>query len=183
MQPIKTTILSLTLAAAAGAVAHAQNAAPAPSFTEPQAFNGYSQPEIKDCKTIDATKRVCNVPGMTAGRYVIGAAGTATSKGANPIQALQIRVGATPCSTGQAKVTDGRSIAVKCGVMILTDQPLTITADYAVKDATADAKGPQIAIERVPWNGVLNAEPLGFPAPKPEASAKPAPKKSEAPAQ
>lgn len=148
MQPIKTTILSLTLAAATGAIAHAQNAAPAPSFTEPQAFNGYSQPEITDCKTVDATRRVCTIPAMTAGYYIVLAGGQATAAGANGVAAVQILLGGTPCIGMQTSkpFTGTKAIEAACQSMILTDKPLEISALFAVKEATADAKGPKLVI-------------------------------------
>ncbi len=182
MQPIKTTILSLTLAAATGAIAHAQNAAPAPNFSLPQAFNGYSQPEIKDCKTVDSTHRTCAVPAMTAGYYVITALGRATSSGSNSVEALGITLNGGVCTQVQtSKPFSGTlPIAARCLVQILTDQPLTVTGVLVTKEATADAKGVELAVQRAPWPGFVQTTALRVQATPPKAAA---PKKEAAPAQ
>ncbi|HKT55079.1 MAG TPA: hypothetical protein VJP88_11565 [Caulobacteraceae bacterium] len=179
MQPIKTTILSLTLAAGVGAAAYAQDAAaPAPNFSLPQAFNGYSQPEIKDCKTVDATHRTCTVPAMTAGYYVITALGRATAGGSNSAEAIGITVNGGVCTQAQTSkpFTGTLPIAARCVVQLLTDRPLPISAVMVTKEATVDAKGPELGVQRAPWPGFVQTTPVRIQAAPPKAAA--APKKS-----
>jgi hypothetical protein len=98
---------------------------------------------------------------MTAGRYVIRAAGNATSTGANATQALQIKLGGAPCATtNPAPFTGKQGMAIGCVVTFLTDKPIVVSVVYAVQNGTPDAKGPQMVLTRLPWNGVLEAAPF-----------------------
>lgn len=162
--------LSLALAATGvAAQAPAQNA-PSASFALPHAYQGYSQPEITQCATTGALKRDCVVPAMTAGRYVIVAGGSATSTGADATQSLSINLNGQPCtSVNSAPFTGQKGLPpVVCQVNFLTDQALTITAAYSVKNATPDPAGPRLIVRRIPWSGVLEARG-GVAPPRPAA--------------
>lgn len=162
------TALSLTLTAA-GALAKTNPetpAAAAPVITLPQAYSGYSEPEITQCQTSGPLMRECTVPAMTAGRYLIRAAGNATSTGANATQALQIKLGGAPCATtNPAPFTGKQGLAIGCVVSFLTDHPIVVSVVYATQNGTPDAKGPQLVLTRLPWNGVVEATPIKFKAP------------------
>jgi len=155
--------IAATLAATA---AGAQTSAP--NFALPKAYQGYSQPEAVACATKDPTRRECVVPAMTAGRYLVVAAGSATSTGADANQSLGIFIGGASCFLSRPVAFSGaKAMRGACEVNFLTDQPVTIAAIYKVNAATPDAKGPQLQLRRLPWNGVIEAKPLMLPATPP----------------
>ena len=164
------TALSLTLTAA-GAFAKTNPTTPAaapPPITLPQAYSAYSEPEIAECQTAGPLMRECTVPAMTAGRYLIRAAANATSTGANATQALQIKLAGAPCATtNPAPFTGKQGLAIGCVVSFLTDKPIVVSVVFSVQNGTPDAKGPQLVLTRLPWNGVLEATPIKF---KPQAA-------------
>jgi hypothetical protein len=141
-------------------VALAQTAAPSPpSFLLPRAYAGYTQPEISGCRMVSASRRECIVPAMVAGRYLIEAAGVATATGANATQSLGIQLGARPCiSTPKAPFTGKANLHLVCEATFLTDQPITVAANYAADNATMDPAGPLLVMRRLPWNGVVEAQ-------------------------
>ena len=174
---MRTSLLVATLAfAASGALAKAEPQAPAaapPVIVVPHAYAGYSEPEIADCQTPTPQMRQCTVPAMTAGRYLIEVVADATANGAGATQALQIRLGGAACATtNPAPFTGNAGLHVGCEVTFLTDKPIEVSAVYAVKNGVADPKGPRMAFHRVPWNGIVQAQPIAF-----RAKAAPAPAK------
>ncbi len=164
------TLLAAALILAPGAAALAQPSPPpaaARSFTLPHAYAGYTQPEVTQCASPGPLKRECTVPAMTAGRYLVVAAAAATATGANATQALSISLGGQPCiSINPAAFTGKRALKAACAVNLLTDQPITVEANYVVQNATPDPAGPQLILRRAPWNGVVEARPVILPAPK-----------------
>jgi len=158
------TVTSLICGAAA-----AQPAAP----SVPRAFGDYAQPDITPglCKNVSPTQSQCTIPAMTAGRYLIEAAGTATSNAADAFQRITIQVGSTSCQVATNKApwpaNTPRTFRFDCVVTVLTDQPLTVTAAYDDFHATKDPKGPTISVRRLPWEGVLTA--AGFAPPQQRA--------------
>ncbi len=170
------TLLTPTLSAP-GALAKPEPAPPtaaAPVITVPHAYAGYSEPEITDCQTPTPLMRQCAVPAMTAGRYLIEVVADATASGAKATQALQIRLGAVPCATtSPAPFTDKAGLHVGCEVTFLTDQPIMVSAVYAVQNGAPDPKGPRMALHRLPWSGIVQAQPIAFrPRTAPPAKAK-----------
>jgi hypothetical protein len=138
-------------------------AAAAPVITVPQAYSGYSEPEIADCQTPTPLMRQCTVPAMTAGRYLIEVVADATASGPNATQAVQIKLGAAACATtSPAAFKDKAGLHVGCEVTFLTDKPIVVAAIYAVQNGTPDPKGPRMAFHRVPWNGIVQAQPIAF---------------------
>jgi len=166
---IASAIASLTLAATS-AQAQAQ-AAPA-SFALPHAYAGYSQPEITQCATAGPLRSSCTAPAMTAGRYVILASASATATGAGATQALSIELGGQACAGVKSNPFTGTKGVppVFCQVTLLTDTPLTITANFSVENATPDPAGPKLIIRRLPWSGVLEARGGALP-PRPAPAA------------
>lgn len=142
------------------AVALAQTA-PGPL---PRAFAGYGQPTVTAamCRSASAAETRCQIPAMTAGRYLIEAAGTSTAQGADAKQALEIDIGAVPCGLARpadrAPWTSGpRTFKVDCETTLLTDTPLTIRAVYADFHAVKDPRGPVLTITSLPWSGVIGS--------------------------
>jgi hypothetical protein len=153
------TIIGLAAlgAGAAPAGALAQAAAP------PRAFAGYSQPAIPPsaCKTLGATETQCVIPAMTAGRYMIEAAGTSTSQGVGANQVLEIDVGGGQCGVGRdsgAWTSGPRTFRLDCEVSLLADAPVTVRVIYADAQAVKDPKGPTVTFKPLPWTGVLSAQ-------------------------
>lgn len=175
---MRMTLISAALVAcAAGAMAKPVPDAPAgpsaPAITEPQAYSGYSEPEITDCRTTTPLMRECTVPAMTAGRYLIEAVADATATGANATQTLRIMLGGANCvGTSPAAFTGKAGLHLGCEVTFLTDRPIVVSAVYATQNGTPDPKGPQMAFHRVPWNGIVQARGMAFKAkPTPAAPA------------
>lgn len=170
--PIALATLSLA-ATSVWAQAPAQPAASA-DFHLPRAYAGYSQPEITQCANAGPLRTSCVAPAMTAGRYVIVARASATATGANATQALSIGLNGQPCARLKSNPFTGTKgmPPLFCQVTLLTDTPLTISADYSVDNATPDPAGPHLIVRRAPWSGVIDArggalEPRPAPAPAP----------------
>lgn len=152
-------------AALAKPVPDAPPATAAPVISVPQAYSGYSEPEITDCRTTTALMRECTVPAMTAGRYLIEALADATATGANATQSLKIMLGGVNCvASNPAPFTGKAGLHLGCEVTFLTDKPIPVSAVYATQNGTPDPKGPQMAFHRLPWNGVVQARGLAFKA-------------------
>ena len=119
----------LALATALILTGGAAVAQPAPPVL-PKVFADYGQPDITPglCKTISPAEVQCIIPAMTAGQYLIEAAGTSTAQGADAAQAIQITVGTFLCGSGQnpAPWTGARTLRLDCSVAILTDKTLTV---------------------------------------------------------
>ncbi len=131
----------------------------------PHAFAGYAQPAIPPgaCKAVNAGEAQCVIPAMTAGRYLIEAAGTSTTQGGDAVQALEIDVGGGKCGVGKNTrpwPSGARTFRLDCEVTVLTDVPLMVRALYADAKAVKDPAGPSITIRPVPWNGVLSSQPF-----------------------
>ncbi|HEY5106025.1 MAG TPA: hypothetical protein VII73_04530 [Caulobacteraceae bacterium] len=166
----KAAMAAVLLAATAGgALAQTPSPPPPPAQTiplgPPRAFPGYSQPQITaaSCRAINSAETQCTIPAMTAGRYLIEAAGTSTWAAADPVQALGIQVGPTPCGRAQDKQawTKGpRTFRMDCVVSVLTDRPLTVFAVYQDSHATKDPRGPSLTFRQLPWDGLLAAAPF-----------------------
>jgi hypothetical protein len=94
---------SLTLLALSAPAAHAATAAPSGGPTAaaslpagpPKVYEmaGYTQPDITPglCTTV-SPKETRTIPEMTAGRYLVQAAGTSTATGDGAVQAIDIRL-------------------------------------------------------------------------------------------
>ena len=160
-------LATMSLILAATATAAAQPAQPAANFALPRAYSGYAQPEITSCTTVGTLKRDCIIPAMTAGRYAIIAGGAATASGANATQSLLIGLNGVPCNgVNPTAFTAKQGLRLACEVSILTDQPITVTAAYAVQNGVPDQAGPQLVLRRLPWSGVVSARPLALQPPK-----------------
>ncbi|HEY1560113.1 MAG TPA: hypothetical protein VGF71_04400 [Caulobacteraceae bacterium] len=166
-------VLTLASANATAKTSPETPAAPAPVIILPHAYSGYSEPEIADCQTPTPLMRQCTVPAMTAGRYLIEVVGDASANGAGATQSLQIRLGGAPCATtNPAPFTGKAGLHVGCEVTFLTDKPIVVSAVYAVQNGAPDPKGPRMAFHRLPWNGIVQAQPIAF-------KARPAPAKTK----
>ncbi len=165
--------------AAAAAPAAAPQAAAAPVVdVPPRGFPAYAHPDVTPamCKVVDVSHAQCTIPAMTAGRYLIEAAGVSTAnpapppappvKGAPPakppapVQALTIVTGDKVC--GQARTnepwTGVHSLKLNCELMIVADTPLVVTVVYGDANATKDPRGPSLAVHRLPWDGVVSSQ-------------------------
>jgi len=143
----------------------AASSTPAQSVAPPRAFAGYAQPAIAPsaCKMISIAQTQCEIPPMTAGRYLIEAAGTSSAPAAGANQALEIDVAGRRCGVGRDSVawkSGPRTFRLDCEVTLLTDTPLTVKVIYADAAATKDPKGPAVTIRPLPWTGVLSAQPF-----------------------
>jgi hypothetical protein len=151
--------VSATLALIAAATpALAQN------FVPPRAFPGYGQPEIitaTACRAVTQAQTTCTIPPMTAGRYRARATGTSTSQGEGAVQALSIQIGTRTCGRIDNKTpwpSGPRTVRLDCEMAVLTDQALAVTVNYADAKAAKDPRGPTLVLERLPWDGVLEAQ-------------------------
>ena len=154
---MKSTLLMAALPLALAATAQAAPDAP-PSYPLPQAYTGYSQPDVTECQSTGPLERACTVPGMTAGRYLIVAATDATSTGADATQSLTIKLGDAPCvATRPVAFTGKKGLRLGCVVTFLSDQPIVVTETYVVHAATANADGPKLVFRRLPWSGVVQS--------------------------
>lgn len=136
---------------------------PAAPLGPPRGFAGYAQPEVGGamCRNIGPSQSTCNIPAMTAGRYRIRAAATSTSQGEGAVQALSIQVGSRSCGRIDNKnpwPSGARTVRLDCEILVMTDRPLAVSALYADARATKDPRGPSIAVERLPWDGVLSTQ-------------------------
>jgi hypothetical protein len=150
--------------------------APAPPPVPPRVFQqaGYSEPEIGGaaCKAVNAGEAQCVAPAMTAGVYLVQAAGTSTAQAADAAQQLSIVAGDQSCTSTRGPdpkapwaVGVRRTFAAGCVFTIVTDQPLALTVVYLDAKATKDPAGPTITVTREPWAGVLNALPVSVKQP------------------
>jgi hypothetical protein len=155
-----------TPAARPAAPPPAAPAAPAAPLGPPRAFQGYAQPDIGKpyCRTVNPGQTTCTLPAMTAGRYLVKASGTSTAQGAGAAQQLTILVGNRTCGPATRKpttttpwTTGAKTIRLNCEILVLTDRPLAVSAIYADAKATKASAGPVLTIERLPWEGVLDA--------------------------
>lgn len=159
--------LAIAALTAAVLTSPSQAQAPAEATDTPVAgFAGYAHPDIgpDDCKVISPGETQCVIPPKTAGRYIVEAAGTSTAKGEGASQVLSIRGKGYQCAqvSNTAKWSSGpRTFRMVCVINVLTDEPLTIRAIYADKNATKDPKGPVLRFQRVSWNGILDSTYLG----------------------
>jgi len=157
-------VLPLALAATASAAP-----APAPNYPLPQAYSAYTQPDVTECKSAGPLERDCTVPAMTAGRYLIAAATSATSTQSDATQSLMIKLGDAPCvATKPVAFTGKKGLRLGCVVTLLTDQPIIVSAVFSTHDATPNADGPQLILRRLPWTGIVQAAGVTFrsaPAP------------------
>ena len=84
-----------------------------------------------------------------------------------------VPMGAAPCVTTRPAPFSGKEgLRVGCEVNFLIDNPITVSATYEVHDGTPDAKGPQLVLRQIPWNGIVEARGIVF-----RAKAKPPAKK------
>ena len=160
---------ALCLYVIAGAPALAQSRAqttPATAPTPlPRAFAGYAQPAIPQsaCHVVSPAETRCEIPAMTAGRYLVEATGTSTAQGAGAHQQLDIVVGDQLCGVGRdlaAWSSGARSFTFDCLTTVLTDKPLEVRAIYEPANAAKDPKGPQVLVRPLGWNGVLSTLPF-----------------------
>jgi hypothetical protein len=145
--------------------------APAQPADVPMAgMDGYSHPDIgpDQCKTVNASQAQCVIPAKSAGRYLIVAAGTSTANAEGATQTIQI--GGVGWTCGQAAVlktpwsSGKRTFARTCVVTVLSDNPVPVVVVYGDTNATKDPKGPTLALRRIPWDGVISADTLGYGA-------------------
>jgi hypothetical protein len=170
---MKAIIVAAALAAVAGAAAaqpgRDRDGAPTPSapLGPPRAFSGYNQPDITPglCRNINPSFTQCTIPAGTAGRYLIHAAGTSSAPRAAAKQQLSILIGdqtnARSCATAtnsNAWPSGARTFRLDCTVTIVTDRPVTIFVRYADENATRDPAGPTLAVQRLPWDGILDMQ-------------------------
>ena len=166
-------------------------AAPAPTFPGPQAFTGYSHPNITECRTVGPQRRECVAPAHVAGRYLIEAVGVATASADNATESMNITVGDQVCFAQPNAPLKGRAyIHLICQTTLLTDTPTTIAVNVAAQGGTLDPAGPQMAVRSMSWDGVIsvrgaNAGPIQQPAaqdgspPPPPPPSPPAPKRGK----
>ena len=160
--------LALALATSLAAASAAAQPTPAPPvpLTLPRAYAEYSQPDITPglCKVVNPNLAQCTIPAMTAGRYLVETSGTSTATADGAVQQLTIQINNTSCQTATNKnpwpVNKPRTFKFACVVTVLTDRPLTVGVLYADSKANRDPKGPTITLRRLPWEGVLGAQPV-----------------------
>jgi hypothetical protein len=174
---MKSTLLIAAVSLALAAAVQAAPAAP-PNYSLPQAYNAYTQPDVTQCQSTGPLERDCTVPAMTAGRYLIVAATDATSAKDDATQSLTIKLGEAPCvTTRPVAFTGKKGLRLGCVVNLLTDQPIVVAAVFATHDATPSSDGPKLVFQRLPWTGIVQANPVTFRG----APAAAAPSTTEAP--
>jgi hypothetical protein len=127
---------------------------------------GYSHPAVgpDSCRTLSPSQAQCVIPARTAGRYVIDASGTSTATAAGAAQSISVGGPAWVCiqATNRTPWSSGsRTFHVQCTVTVLTDEPMAVNVIYHDAKAKMDPNGPTLAIAAMPWNGVLNVQPIG----------------------
>ena len=181
LRPV-TLLTAVTVAAFAAPVC-AQTPPLQAASPGPQAFAGYTHPNITDCRTIGPQRRECVAPARVAGRYLVEAVGIATSTADNATESMNIVVGDQVCYAQPNAPLKGRAyIHLICQTTLLTDTPTTIAVNVAAQGGTLDPAGPQIVIHSLPWDGVIsvrgaNAGPIRQPAER-EAAPTPTPPSS-----
>ncbi|MEJ0066766.1 MAG: hypothetical protein WDM85_16235 [Caulobacteraceae bacterium] len=170
-------IVSTLLASGAAAAQPAPATPPAgPPPVPPRVFQqaGYAEPEIgaAACKAVNAGETQCVIPAMTAGVYLVQAAGTSTAQAADAAQQLTVVAGDQSCSSTRTPDPKApwaagakRTFASGCVFTIVTDRPLLVTAIYLDAKAAKDPAGPTVTITREPWTGALNALPVSVKQP------------------
>lgn len=179
---LSSVIAVLALGAALAQAPAAPRAAPAPvarpappaaaaastPAAPPRAFQGYAQPDIgaAACRPLNAGQASCTIPAMTAGRYVIEAAGTSTATAAGASQRLAIALNGQSCggvverkTTAQAPWPVGqvRTLRALCEIEVLTDRPIVVTAVFVDDKASKAPAGPTLVVRRAPWDGILSS--------------------------
>ncbi|HUZ13516.1 MAG TPA: hypothetical protein VMU93_11750 [Caulobacteraceae bacterium] len=182
------------LAAAPAGAAPRRHAAPAPAAAAPQGpptappryleAAGYGQPDITPamCESLGPKEARCTVPAMTAGRYLIIAAGASTASGAGAAQGIEIRLndggGETLCARGASGTPKGakpwisgaRTIRIACVAQFVSDRPLLVRALYGDAHATASPKGPGLFFRKLPWSPIMSTTQVSITAtPQPAA--------------
>jgi hypothetical protein len=101
---------------------------------------------------------------MTAGRYLVQATATSTANAADAAQQITIQGGDTGCQAAFRgspaapwSVGNAHTFYYDCVMTVITDQALTISANYIDFHATKDPKGPTLSLRKMPWGGVLSA--------------------------
>jgi len=156
MPPASIVALALT-AVALGGAAGAQTPPPATIFPPPRFLSGFTHPNLDQCQTVSASLRECMAPANVGGRYLIEAAGFATSKGADATITMNIAVGDQVCITESRSKFTGRSyVHLICEATLATDAPTKIAVNLAGRNATLDGDGPRIVIHNLPWDGVIS---------------------------
>ena len=170
---------SILVLAAALAFAQAAIAAPPPGAAAPAGpppvppklflAAGYSEPEIGGaaCKVVNVAEAQCVAPAMTAGRYLVKAAGASTAQAPDAAQQLSIVAGDQVCTSTRSPdakapwaVGSKRTFYSACLFTLLTDTPIAITAVYVDAKATKDPAGPTLTVIRQPWSGALAGAPV-----------------------
>ena len=168
---MRLAILPIALVAT-GALA--QQPAPRPAPTPPRVFAqaGYSEPPVAPtaCHAVNAGETRCELPGMTAGAYLVRATGVSTATAPDAAQQLVIAVGDQSCTSvrrpdPQAPWAVGakRAFNAACLFTVVTDAPLTVDVAYVDVKATKDPAGPSVAITPEPWSGAIAALPVRVP--------------------
>jgi hypothetical protein len=181
MPPASIAALAL-IATALGGAANAQTAPPSTVFPPPRFLAGFTHPDINQCRTVNASLGECTAPANVGGRYLIEAAGFATSSKADALLTMNITVGDQICITENRSKFSGRGfLHLICEVTLATDAPTNIYVNLAARGATLDVQGPRIVIHNLPWDGVVSVRgsdggPL-TPSPAAPSSSPPTPAK------
>ena len=138
---------------------------------------GYSQPDITadNCAVKSPGLTVCFLRPRTMGRYMVHVEGVSTANGADATQSISIGAsnswscGGAETKPGPSWTSGARTFVAQCSITVLSDAPLEIDATFGGQNATLDPAGPAVTIRRMPWNGVLTADPLGAMIKSPEA--------------
>ena len=158
---MRTLVIATVATLGFAAAALAQSAASPPVL--PKLLAGsYAPPEITPglCRNVNPGQTDCIIPAMSAGHYIIHAAGTSTSGGADAKQQIIILAGARVCGNAtntNAWPSGARTFKLDCDITVITDKPLTLSVRYGDFHATKDPKGPLMSVERASWEGVLDA--------------------------
>lgn len=172
--PLFTAALLLAASAAVAApTAPPTSGPPPPPPKPPRVFTqaGYAEPAIPGsaCKTLDAGQAACAVPGMTAGFYFARAVATSTATAEGAEQQVTIVAGQQHCTSTYAPdpkapwaVGAKRTFYAGCVFVIVTDEPMTVTAVYLDAKATKDPAGPTLQLFPQPWTGALAALPVAI---------------------
>jgi opacity protein-like surface antigen len=168
MQLAYAFVAAMTAVVLAGPVS-AQDAAQ-PADVPMAGVSGYDHPEIgpDQCQTIDPGRTQCVIPAKSAGRYLVVAEGTSTANTDGATQTLQIGGNGWTCGApAQLKTpwsSGKRTFARSCVITVLSDNPVPVVVVYSDTNASKDPKGPTLMLRRMPWDGVLSAETLGYGA-------------------
>jgi hypothetical protein len=162
---MRTLVIATVATLGFAAAALAQSAAAPPVL--PKLFASYSQPDITPglCRTVSPNQTDCIIPAMSAGVYLIEAAGTSTATSAEARQQLTLIAGSRICgeyvtqpNPAKPWATGARTFRANCQITVVTDKPLTVSVRYADLNATKDPKGPLVKVSRLPWDGVVTSQ-------------------------